>query len=367
MNKENINILFHNYIAHFDTLNNGEHEEYFKWNAIGKAQGWSLEEDDLPAMLKRSLSDSHTLIDNRIVQPVAGIIALAKVETEKVRSAFAELLADDGDDIDRRQDHILHFVDACNALLEKHFPGKWKYAQSVAATINYLAMIHPEKNYLFKSSQAHLFAKYMEYAGDIGAGQTFKLKNYYAMCDELVTLIRESPELMAADAARQTKWKDESLHVLAYDLIYCMSVYSLTEGMKEPPVHAKTNTAKQREYRAEMARSIQEELERLQDQIDELIESIGCFQRDDFTGKTLRTRAFGMVTIKQQIENILYFDTPAGEKKFVLPGCIANGFLIPDDVELIQRYKNEEKIRRQVQDLENRQKVKMVELYKYQI
>lgn len=127
MNKANIDILFHNYISRFDVLNNDEHEEYFKWNAIGKTlDNWDLEAEDLPDMLKKAFADSHTLIDNRIVQPVSGIIALAKVESEKVRNAFFNLLADDSGDIDLRQDRILEFVDICNALLEKHFPGKWK-------------------------------------------------------------------------------------------------------------------------------------------------------------------------------------------------------------------------------------------------
>lgn len=34
MNNENLNKLLENYIASFDVVNNEEHQEYYKWEAI---------------------------------------------------------------------------------------------------------------------------------------------------------------------------------------------------------------------------------------------------------------------------------------------------------------------------------------------
>ena len=366
MNKENISVLFCNYIEHFAELNNPEHEEYFKWNAIGQVQEcWDLEAEAFGQMLRKAFKESYTLLDNRIVQPVNGIISLTEKDEETVREAFRHLLEEDQGDIDARQMRIVAFVDECNKLMEKHFPGKWKYSQDIRSAVCYLAMIKPSENYLFKSTPAHHFAEYMEYPNDIGAGQTFKLKHYYDMCDRLIELAGECPELLAADAGRPSTWKDPSRHVLAYDLIYCMDAYELTSGMIHPPVKSKSSSAKQRAYRAEMATMVQKEIDGLQDQVDELNQQIDELSPASFEGKSIRTKAFGMVTIKQQRGRYLLFEAGGSEKQFVLPDCIANGFLIPEETEVIERYKQEQKLQKQVNLLEREQKVKFLEMQKF--
>ena len=170
MNANQIQRLFENYIASFDMINGPEHNETYKWHAIGRVQErWDLSADNISEMVKQSFSLSYNLINNRIVQPVSGIVQLAKVEPEAVRHAFEALLAST-DDAGRKQSQIEAFVDTTNALLDRHFPGKWKYAQDVRAVIAYLAMIKPAENYLFKSKTAHYFARYMDYSNDIGYG-----------------------------------------------------------------------------------------------------------------------------------------------------------------------------------------------------
>ena len=233
---------------------------------------------------------------------------------------FRHLLEEDQGDIDARQMRIAAFVDECNKLMEKHFPGKWKYAQDIRSAICYLAMIKPSENYLFKSTPAHHFAEYMEYPNDIGAGQTFKLKHYYDMCDRLIELAGECPELLAADAGRPSTWKDPSRHVLAYDLIYCMDAYELTSGMIHPPVKSKSGSAKQRAYRAEMATMVQKEIDGLQDQVDELNHQIDELSPASFEGKSIRTKAFGMV--RCVVANSVYHTYD----QFAIPICRWKGF-----------------------------------------
>ena len=214
MNEHNLHILFQNYIERFDSLS-----ENYKWNAIEKVQNrWNLLSDNLAEMIKDAFSLNFNMINNRIVQPVSGLVAIAKVEPEKVRELF-QILLKETDDADQKQEQILVFVDGCNTLLGKHFPDKWKYEQDVRAAIGYLGMIHPATNFLFKSSPAHFFAQYMDYQDDIGRGQSFKLKKYYRMCEELLSHIKNCPELLAVDAARPVNWKDPSGHVLTTDLI----------------------------------------------------------------------------------------------------------------------------------------------------
>lgn len=367
MNKQNIDILFRNYIGHFDVLNNPEHEEKYKWNAIGVVRdNWDLNATDFSGMLRKAFSDSYTLINNRIIQPVSGLVALAEIEPEFVRNAFVCLLADDGGDIDLRQDRITAFKDSCNAMLEKHFPKKWKYAQDMRSVICYLAMLRPDENYLFKSTPAHSFARYMEYADDIGAGSTFRLHSYYRMCDQLIEYAKECPELLEVDERRETNWKDPSLHVLAYDLIFCFDAYKLSEGMKEPPMKAKGSTAQQRAYRLEQVTRIQAELDGIQDEIDDLEMVIAALPDYDFIGKIMKTRAFGSVEIQRQEGKHLYFQARGEEKTFALPDCIARGFLMCDDTGLVQKHKEAYSAKERIKSLEDQQKLKMMELARYQ-
>ena len=274
MNRENLDRLARNYIDNLNTLNNSEHDEKYTWVAIEEVQKhWDLSASSLAEMIKQSFSLSYNLINNRIVQPASGLVAISRVEPENVLSALTVLLSDTSD-TDQKQDQITSFVDSINSLLKKHFPGKWKYEQHVRDAICYLAMIKPTENFFFKSTPAHEFARYMEFGGDIGYGQTFKLRNYYTMCYELVDYIKSNPELVQANQYRPVNWKDSSFHVFAYDLIYCFSVYKLNDGMKEPIPLGKPTTLQQRRYREQQADELQKQLDDLQEQIDKLQQDI---------------------------------------------------------------------------------------------
>ncbi len=362
MNKENLNCLFNNYLAQFEMLNDSEHNEKYKWEAIEQVQKcWDLSSPDIAEMIKKAFSLSYNLVNNRIVQPVSGLIAVAKVEPETIRKAL-EMLLSDTDDNDRKQYQILTFVDNVNSLLEKHFPGKWKYEQDVRAAICYLAMIKPTQNYMFKSTPAHEFARYMEYPGDIGYGQTFKLRNYYTMCDELVSEINNCPALIEAETLRDTVWKDVSLHVMAYDLIYCFSVYRLVNGMKAPVPKGKPSEAQQAANRTHRTNELQSEIEAIQEQIDELQQKIDALPAIHFEGMSIRSKAFGTVLITRQTGNYLSFLAGGKERQFALPGCITNGFLIPEDSTIQERYREEDKLQKEINALDSQQRIKSREL-----
>ena len=367
MNNENISILFRNYIDQYDFLNNPENNEVYKWQAIKHASKiWKKDYQDFAQKLKDAFAKSSNLINNRIVQPAHGLVLLAQREPDKVREALDALLADDQNDIPARQKRALTFVDTINTLLDKHFHGKWKYEQDMRAAIAYLAMFDPDKNYLFKATPAHHFAQYMEYDGDIGSGQTFSLQAYYIMCDQLKERIKASPEMLEIAERRHDEWNDPEYHTLVYDLIYCMDAYNLTNGMK-PPVHkSKTTTAKQRAWRKEMEAALQADVDQLQDQIDALEAQINALPKHQFEGMTLKTKAFGVVTISRQDGAYLFFDVDGQTKQFALPDCIANGFLIPPDTEVIQQYKLEQSLNKQINMLETQQKLKVYDMQTYQ-
>lgn len=367
MNQDNISILFRNYIDQYDFMNDSENNEVYKWQAIEHASKiWKKDYPDFARKLKDAFSMSSNLINNRIVQPGHGLVLLAQREPDKVRAALETLLADDQGDISARQDRALTFIDTINTLLDKYFHGKWKYEQDMRTAIAYLAMFDPENNYLFKATPAHHFAQYMEYDGEFGSGQTFNLQAYYTMCDQLRKSIEASPEMLEIAKRRHDAWIDPNHHTLVYDLIYCMDTYNLINGMK-PPVHkSKTTTAKQRAWRKEMEAALQAEVDQLQDQIDALEAQINALPKYQFENMTLKTKAFGEVTVSRQDGAYLFFDVNGQTKQFALPDCIANGFLIPKDAEVIQQYKLEQTLNKQIGMLETQQKLKLYELKIYQ-
>lgn len=98
---------------------------------------------------------------------------------------------------------------------------------------------------------------------------------------------------------------------------------------------------RQQKEKAEAARSaIQAQLEALPEY--------------DFTGMAFSTRAFGKVTIKRQEGDYLVFDARGAEKRFALPGCIVQGFLIPEDVQVIESFKLRQELLTKLKGLEKR-------------
>ena len=101
---------------------------------------------------------------------------------------------------------------------------------------------------MYKANEAKLFADCVEYYGDWGTGDQIKLKEYYRMCDELVAEIKNCKELMSTDKSRfdghfqyirDDLANDEAKHILAYDIIYCTSVYNLYKGLTFKISHSK--------------------------------------------------------------------------------------------------------------------------------
>lgn len=368
MNKSSIEILFRNYIENFGYFDapEGGYETY-KWKAVGQAQKvWDLAAADLSGMIKQAFSQTYNLINNSAVSPGNGLALAAKEEPETVRKALAELL-EETEDADEKQKRINSFVTEINALLAKYYPGKWRYEQDDRVAITYLALIVPSQNYLYKSTPAHYFADWMGFDTDIGNGESFKLKHYYQMCDELLAEVNACPELLAKDAERNCEWKDRSNHLLVTDLIYCFCYYPfMREGLNAPEPRRRANSAKERQ--AEMMRKaaeLQERMDRLQDEVDALEKQISELPAVDFTGKTVRTKLYGDVVIKKQEGNYLSFTAEGKERQYAMPTCITNGFVILADPGLEERYRKEADILEKLQKLNSEQRLVNIQLRKY--
>lgn len=106
--------------------------------------------------------------------------------------------------------------------------------------------------------------------------------------------------------------------------------------------------------RAEKATAEQEAQESLETEIKAVEDELAALPDYDFTGMELSTRAFGRVTIKRQEGEYLFFDARGTEKTFALPGCIVQGFLIPDDAQVVEDYKRRESLQDKLRELKKK-------------
>ena len=72
----------------------------------------------------------------------------------------------------------------------------------------------------------------------------------------------------------------------------------------------------------------------------------------DFTGMEVGTKAFGRVRILSQEGNKLKFEAKGAVKAFALPGCILQGFLIPDDEGIAETYRRRQELQERLEQLE---------------
>lgn len=82
----------------------------------------------------------------------------------------------------------------------------------------------------------------------------------------------------------------------------------------------------------------------LQAEIDKVMAELDALPTYDFTGMEMDTKAFGRVKILSQEGERLKFEARGVEKVFALPGCIAQGFLIPDDPCIVETFRRRQEL-----------------------
>lgn len=236
MNEQNLTKIIEWYDSQYEPLINHVHEEYFKWIAVKTFYDtWHFRRSNytsFPRFLSDALKDSDILIDNSHVQPASGIIKLAESYPEEVEHLFRDVLFADYQDLKELQCHMDSFIEACDELRKKRFPDFYRFKQDHHSASCYLALYAPTEHYIYRHSDADRFARFIEFGEEIGCGSTFRLPTYYHMADLLCEALREHTTLMQKYSERiqlfdpdSPYYRDHSLHLLAFDLMYCANVH----------------------------------------------------------------------------------------------------------------------------------------------
>lgn len=273
MNTKNLHQIFKNYIDRFEELNDAEHDETFKWWAASrfrKLMDEALHTDSKEVFVQKlsqikSEDVVGTIIDGKM-QPFAGLVRIASnnnfENADNVKELFQKLFEDDHNDFDQRERKIRDFLEGSEKLRLQYFPKYYTYKQTARSVSGYLFLYDPDHCYMYKAMQAKLFADCVEFYGDWGTGDQINLKEYYRMCDELVAEINNCPELIKTSDSRialinrytpPELASDRNRHILAYDIIYCTSVYHLYDGLKFKPI----TLEEKRRYQERMKRALE--------------------------------------------------------------------------------------------------------------
>ena len=246
MNLDNLHELINRYEENLSTIYNSEHDELFKWRAM---KTWQ-EEWFRPADAFASFADRFTaakrdfllFTDNSRMHPSSGVVKLWDKEPRTVENLFYNVLfRDPKGSVSAVHDNMEAFLEGYEELRIKCFPRNWSYKQDRHSASVYLSMLDPGFNYVFKSSEASLLSKYIGFGYPIGAGTTFSLENYYKLGDEVVMALREHTRLIDKhfDMLDDRCYIDESLHLLAFDVMYCSRAYNYYKGFVVPDKESK--------------------------------------------------------------------------------------------------------------------------------
>ena len=241
MNRSHFDQIIDNYAARFVELNIGDNNEVYKWEIAAEFRpmmnvALTADDTDVPAKLAAVVLLTEQTIDNGMELAFYALADYAQSEPQAVREALRQLLTPDGGDLEVRTQCFTEFLNFCESMRAKYYPDSWRYRASIRLPMMITGFYDPDHYYMYKASQAQAYADCVEFYDDWGSGAKMDLRIYHRMCDELIETIKFHPKFkMIRDTRKNYAEKplhpDTELHILAFDVIFCSTVYNLFEGI----------------------------------------------------------------------------------------------------------------------------------------
>ena len=196
-------------------------DEIYKWEAVKHFQeNWQIQSDNFIEMLRKSLSKQLNLLTP---YEYMGLIALARKDPLFLRNMFLQLFSDDNTLLAER---VVRFLSSAKELANANTTTTLRHNQNERAISVYLFLYKPDEHYLYNRVGKFIkFAKKIKYSGRMDGTGIDKLISYYAMCDEILEIVRNDDELimMSADSVRHSTdkyYQDAQYRLLADDIIW---------------------------------------------------------------------------------------------------------------------------------------------------
>lgn len=350
MNTKNLNKVFEHYIEKFEWLNQKpEPDESYKWVAVQDFQNafdLDVPEDEFATMLYNAWKASANLIDSNQQQPFYALVEYARREPERVRAMFENLYAEDGGDLGLRQEKIKNFLDDADELLQKYFPTSHLYINSQRSVMALLWFYDPNTYYYYKATEAKYLADCVEFYDEWGTYTDFKLDVFHRFCDEIVEQMKNHAALMETHKSRfeskEAMHKDENLHILVVDIIFCAKRYGLYDGIpiKDSSAPAKRLYLERKAKAAELYEAVQS----AEKNVTLLEEARTVFVELVQSGASISHKAFGAAELVEYANGnvLLFFPHRNEQKKFGLLQSLVGGFIkidTPNFNDLVEKYR----------------------------
>lgn len=353
MNDNNLQQIFSHYTEKFEYVNNPEHNECYKWQVAKEFR--MLMDRALSEPVERFAEALNAVnlatknIVNNFTQPFNGLVKMAQKEPDTVQQMFRDLYSDDEGSLEKQEQLISDFFKKSYELMDKYYPGSYRFKQNSHSVSAYLFLYDPDRHYLFKASHAKEFAECIGCYDDWGTGDLIRLEPFYRMCDQLLEEIKKNKELLATDASRydgrfpvkpDQMHADKEKHVLVFDIIYCCSTYDLFDGITFKRLSTKEKQLyNERQKKAlELLQAYNDAVDR-QDKLRDILEHGRVLLKK---GTGIKHRKYGAGTVKEIDEEYItvQFDNEEEPARLGLPIVLANK-LISSDAEGFNEYLNE--------------------------
>ena len=373
MNAAILDELIHLYEENIDTLYGSEHDEIFKWRALKTFQREWFRNDhpDFASRFNAATKDFSVLIDNSRMHPRNAVVKLYEKDSAEVERLFCDVLfAEDHGDLKLRQEHMDQFLDGMERLRIAYYPGSWSFKHDRHAASAYLAMYAPEDNYIYKYSEAAQMAAYGEYGFDIGSGGSFDLSKYYQMCDEIVERLKAHPEFLRKhfDKLRRDGYcaEERSLHLLAFDLIYCCRTYGYYKEIPYVPKAKSQKRKKAAEQQEADAAARQARIADITAQIEDLRASLPDVSDISLVNVAVTSRLYGGGMVTEHNLNTIRVRFPGATKTFILDAKFPQRPTFENDADVVAAYTEYTSISGKIEKLEKQLK-KLREPWEYEV
>ena len=180
-------------------------------------------------------------------------------------------------------------------------------------------------------------ARYIDFGIAIGSGSHFRLASYYRMCDEIVAALKEHPSLLEQHFARLDPrcWVDKSLHLLAFDLIWCSSTNHLYHGLTVPST---VRSAKKSSSAGQRSMETQQKIDALRQEIEDLEAFPDDTADISLLGVQVTSPQYGTGTVVGQNANKIDVQFGSLRKSFVLDEAYPARPRFEDDEAIVKAF-----------------------------
>ena len=326
MNNDNLHELINRYESNYHLVTTAPTEEKFKWGAVrGFRDIWFSENASsmsFSELFDKANKRSSVLINNSVISPTTGIVKMAEQRDSEVKNLFQEVLFADYSTVSELQDHMDRFLDEIERIRQELYPRFYRYKQDRHAVSCYLSFYAPEKHFIYRYSEAEEFAQYIEFGKNLGSGSDFKLENYYELAEIVVEALKEHPSLIEKYNAffkdNEKYYYDQSLHIMAFDLMYCSRCYNFYSGLhhakKKDSIRAYTEQQLKEKEAAERLQRITE----IEDAIHALDVQMEPYEEISLLGVEVTEKSNGVGTVIAQDSNMITVQFPGKTTSYII-------------------------------------------------